>query len=117
MAAPTQLAAGPEWQGEAWGLIFANTRGAPLDARHVVRYFKAHLDRAGLPDIRFHDLRHSCASLLVAQGVHPRMVMEILGHSTIVLTMNTYAHIMSEAQRQALSVMDGLFNRTAQVGD
>ena len=112
-----RLAAGPEWQGEAWGLVFANTRGAPLDARHVVRYFKGHLERAGLPDIRFHDLRHSCASLLVAQGVHPRMVMELLGHSTIVLTMNTYAHIMSEAQRQALSVMDELFAPTAQAGD
>jgi integrase len=79
--------------------------------------FKAILRRAELPDIRFHDLRHSCASLLVAQGVHPRLVMEILGHSTIILTMNTYAHIMSEAQRQALSVMDGLFAPAAQVGD
>jgi len=50
-----------------------------LDASHLVRAFKAHLVRAGLPNIRFHDLRHSCASLLVAQGLHPRVMMEQLG--------------------------------------
>jgi integrase len=113
-----RLLAGSRWRGEAWGLVFANTLGGPLDARDLVRYFKGHLRRAGLPDIRFHDLRHSCASLLVAQRVHPRLVMEILGHSTITLTMNTYAHIMSEEQRQAVSLMDSLFApREAGVAD
>ena len=64
----------------------------------------------GLPDAtRFHDLRHTAASFLVAQGVHPRVVMEILGHSQIGLTMNTYAHVLPAAQRAALAHMDDFF--------
>ncbi len=106
-----RLAAVERWQGEEWGLVFCNTRGGPLDASHVVTYFKAHLKRASLPDIRFHDLRHSCASLLLAQNVHPRTVMEILGHSTITLTMNTYSHVLPQAQRDALGLLGGLFTK------
>ncbi len=70
--------------------------------------FKKHLAAVGLPDVRFHDLRHSCASLLLAQNVHPRVVMEILGHSTITLTMNTYSHVLPQAQRDAIGLMDTL---------
>ncbi len=54
-------------------------------------------------------LRHSCASLLIAQGHHPRVVMETLGHSQISLTMNTYAHVLPDAQREAAVTMDLLF--------
>ena len=71
----------------------------------MVAAFKKHLERAGLPDIRFHDLRHSCATLLVAQGTHQREVMEILGHSTITLTMDTYAHVLPQAKRTALDAL------------
>lgn len=117
MALEDRLLAGRRWQGEEWGLVFATTLGGPLDARHVVYYFKRQLGRAGLPDIRFHDLRHSCASLLLAQNVHPRVVMEILGHSTITLTMNTYAHVLPEAQRQAAALMDGLFGAATGAAD
>lgn len=113
-----QLAAGEHWRGDEWDLVFANTRGGPLDASHVVTYFKAHLQRAGLPNIRFHDLRHSCASLLLAQGVHPRVVMEILGHSTITLTMNTYSHVLPQAQREAVGLLGTLFpSAAAAAGD
>ncbi|MGN6756690.1 MAG: tyrosine-type recombinase/integrase [Thermomicrobiales bacterium] len=107
------MLAGRRWQGEEWGLVFATTLGGPLDARHVVYYFKRQLGRAGLPDIRFHDLRHSCASLLLAQNVHPRVVMEILGHSTITLTMNTYSHVMPQAERQAVDLLQSLFEAPA----
>jgi integrase len=103
-----RLLAGARWEGNGWDLVFTNTRGGPLDARHLVRAFKDHLVRAGLPDIRFHDLRHSCASLLVAQGLHPRVVMETLGHSTITLTMNTYSHVMPALQREAADMMDNV---------
>ena len=68
---------------------------------------------AGLPALRFHDLRHSCASLLLAQGIPARTVMETLGHSQITLTLNTYAHIFPEVQRQAADAMDGLFGHLA----
>ncbi|HET8630265.1 MAG TPA: site-specific integrase [Thermomicrobiales bacterium] len=112
-----RLLAGREWQGDHWDLVFCTALGRPLDARHVVYAFKRHLRRAGLPDIRFHDLRHSCASLLLAQNVHPRVVMETLGHSTITLTMNTYAHVLPEAQRQAAALMDGLFGAATGAAD
>ena len=103
-----RLRAGAEWQGEAWDLVFADPAGKPLDARHLRHWFKAHLKRAGLDPIRFHDLRHSCASLLVAQGVHPRIVMEILGHTQIAMTMNTYSHAIPESTREALGRLDTL---------
>lgn len=104
-----RLLAGERWHGEEWGLVFTNSFGGPLATRTLHTQFKANLSRAGLPNIRFHDLRHSCASLLVAQGVHPRVVMEILGHSTIALTMNTYAHVLPQAQREAIGLLDSLF--------
>jgi integrase len=59
--------------------------------------------------VRLHDLRHTCASLLLAQGVPPRVVMEVLGHSSLDVTMNIYGHVMLDAQREALSRMEGLF--------
>jgi len=102
-----RLLAGGRWVGDTWGLVFANRTGGPLDPTHVVKAFKGHLRRADLPEIRFHDLRHACASLLVAQGTHPREVMEILGHSTITLTMNTYSHVMPQAKRTALDALAG----------
>ncbi|HEX5503948.1 MAG TPA: site-specific integrase [Thermomicrobiales bacterium] len=101
-----QLRAGQAWRGDDWGLVFATPNGEPLDDR-VLRYrFKRLLVSAGLPRIRFHDLRHSCASLLVAHGVQPRLVMEILGHSEIGTTMNTYSHVIPEAMRQAIGTLD-----------
>jgi len=103
-----RLRAGADWQGEAWDLVFADPVGGPIDARHLRHWFKAHLKRAGLDPIRFHDLRHSCASLLVAQGVHPRVVMEILGHSQIAMTMNTYSQAIPASTREALGRLDTL---------
>jgi integrase len=98
--------AGTRWQ--EWGLVFTSTIGTPLDASTVTRIFKKTLKENGLPPQRFHDLRHCCASLLLAQGVHARVVMEILGHSTIGLTMNTYSHVMPTAQREAANSMDAI---------
>lgn len=62
-----------------------------------------------LPRMRIHDLRHSCATMLLSKGVHPRVVMEILGHSKIALTMNTYSHVMPSIQEEAASKMNALF--------
>ena len=100
-------------RGEAWkdhGLVFPSNVGTPISPRNLVRHFKTVLKRAGLPETtRFHDLRHSCATLLIAQGVHPRVVMEILGHSQISVTMNTYGHVLPETQREAADKIDALF--------
>lgn len=100
--------------GDSWpdtGLVFTSTRGTPLEPRNVVRLFHSMLQRAGLPHKRFYDLRHTCATLLLVQGVHPRVVMEILGHSQISLTMNTYSHVSPTLQREAAGRMDELLSR------
>ena len=70
--------------------------------------FRDALKRAGLPPQRFHDLRHACASLLLAQGVQPRLIMETLGHSQIGITMNLYSHVEPALQRSAAEQMNSL---------
>jgi integrase len=99
-------AAGPRWK--EWGLVFTRPDGHPLDGTVVTHQFHDFLDRAGLPQRRFHDLRHSCATLLLAQGVSPRVVMDILGHSQIALTMNTYTHVVPDLRRDAAVRMESL---------
>jgi integrase len=97
-------AAGKAWQ--EGGYVFTTTIGTPLDDGNLRRAFWALLRKADLPKIRFYDLRHSCASLLLAQGVHPRTVMEILGHSNIAVTMNTYSHVFASVHDEAAAAMD-----------
>ena len=80
--------------------------GTPLDERNVRRVFKALLEQAELPSMRIHDLRHTTATLLLAQGVHPRVVMETLGHSQISLTLDTYSHVLPSLQAEAAKRMD-----------
>jgi integrase len=63
--------------------------------------------------LRFHDLRHTCATLLLAQGVHPRLVMEILGHSQIAVTMNTDSHVIPAMQKEVANRMDEILNPVA----
>ncbi|WP_239382131.1 site-specific integrase, partial [Frankia sp. CIT1] len=92
--------AGPGWTDH--DLVFASTVGTPLDPRNVNRWFTVIRTAAGLPWVRLHDLRHAFATLLVAEGVPMRVIMELLGHSTINLTMNTYAHVLPEAQEDAV---------------
>lgn len=107
-----RLLAGEGWQGETWGLVFMTKRGTPLDGKNVTHRFQDWLKRQNLPRMRFHDLRHACASLLLAQGVHPRVVMEILGHTQIGMTMNTYSHVIPALQQEAAGRMDALLTGT-----
>ena len=72
----------------------------------VSRPFHRLPEQAGMATMRFHDLRHSCASLLLAQGVAPRVVMETLGHSRISVTLDTYTHVLPALQREAADAMD-----------
>jgi integrase len=74
------------WQD--YGLVFTTGVGTPISrADLITRSFKPLLKKANLPDIRFHDLRHTCATLLLAKGVHAKLVQELLGHSTIAVTL------------------------------
>jgi len=86
--------------------VFTASSGRPFDQRNVGRMFRRVLRAAGLPRMRFHDLRHSCASLLLTQGISPRVVMETLGHSRISVTMDTYTHVMPALLRDAADAMD-----------
>ena len=74
----------------------------------MTRHFHKVLTKAGLPRKRFHDLRHTCASLMLAQGVHPRVIMDTLGHSHISTTMDIYGHVMPALQQDAAEKMDRL---------
>ena len=92
--------------GVAERLVFTTEIGTPIEPRAFNADFSRILKNAKLPTIRLHDLRHSAASLMLAQGVHPRVVMEILGHSQISLTMNTYSHVLLSILRDAADKMD-----------
>jgi len=93
------------WQEH--GLVFPSQVGTPIGGRNLNRSFKRHLERAGLPrSFRFHDLRHTCATLLLRQGVNPKFVQELLGHSDVSLTLNIYSHILPDMGDQAAVAMD-----------
>jgi integrase len=95
---------------EDHGLIFASEKGMPLNPENLVkRSFKPLLKRAGLPEIRFHDLRHTCATLLLSRGVHPKIVQELLGHATIAMTLDTYSHYLPSMGDQASGAMGDAF--------
>jgi integrase len=90
---------------------FPHKRGAiARPARMRFRAMRRILRKAGLPDIRFHGLRHSAASLMLALNVHPRIVMELLGHSQISLTMDTYSHVVPDVLRDAVGKLGTALN-------
>lgn len=68
--------------------------------------FKPLLKRAGLPTVRFHDLRHTCATLLLGRNVNPKIVSEMLGHATIDITLDTYSHVLPSMQSEAVKAME-----------
>ncbi len=77
------------------GLVFATQIGTHLNRHNLARRsFKPLLEAAGVPQIRFHDLRHTCATILLSRGVHAKFVQELLGHATIAITLDTYSHVL-----------------------
>jgi integrase len=88
------------------GLVFPSVIGTPISGGNLNRSFKALLKRASLPAVRFHDLRHTCATLLLRQGVNPKYVQELLGHADISLTLNVYSHILPDMGDAAAGAMD-----------
>ncbi|NEB94086.1 tyrosine-type recombinase/integrase [Streptomyces bauhiniae] len=105
-----------EIAGSAWrdsGLVFTTPTGRPLDPANLTRRFRSFLNRAGLRRIRFHDLRHSTATLLLEQGVDLVVIKELLGHAHIGVTAGVYAHVRLRLQRQAIDTLGKALGSTA----
>ena len=102
-----RLKAGDVWEGERWNqLVFCNEIGGPYIPSSALRSgFARILRRAELPRIRFHDLRHTCATLALAARINPKVVSEMLGHSTIAITLDIYSHVLPDMQQDAVAVM------------
>jgi integrase len=99
--------AGSTWAGE--DLVFPNTVGRPVNPSNFLRReFYPLLEAAGLPRMRFHDLRHSAATLLLGMGVHPKIVSEMLGHTQIGITLDLYSHVTATMQRDAVQAFEEL---------
>ncbi len=88
------------------GLVFVNRDGEPQESSSATDALKVALDRAGLPRIRVHDLRHTTATVLLEAGAHPKLDQELLGHSTVALTLNTYSHLTAGLSGEAAKTMD-----------
>lgn len=99
-----RLQAGPRWIDQ--DLVFSTNSGKPISPRNLVRSFTALLKSLEIPHVRFHDLRHTAATLMLAQGTHPKVVQEMLGHSQISLTLNTYSHVLPTMQEEAAERME-----------
>jgi integrase len=112
--AAERLAVGPAWT--TTDLVFTRQDGALLHPESVRRLFDRHLQHAGLPRIRFHDLRHTHATLALQAGVHPKVVSERLGHTTVAMTLDIYSHAVPAMQQEAASVMAKLVTSTAVTG-
>ena len=102
-----RLQAGPAWIDRR--LVFTNTIGNHVDVHNLrKRAYPGLLNRAGLRHVRFHDLRHSTATLLLSLGIHPKIVQEILGHTNISVTMDIYSHAMPTLQKDAMESLNEL---------
>jgi integrase len=91
------------------GLVFATAKGTPLEASNVVyRSFKPLLRRAGITPIKFHELRHTCASLMASADVPPKYAQDRLGHRDFALTMNVYSHVLPEARAEVARKIEAM---------
>lgn len=94
-----RLALGPAWQDN--GLVFCREDGAAIHPDRVSKLFDQHIAAAGVPRIRLHDLRHTHATLALQAGIHPKVVSERLGHSTVSMTLDTYSHAIPSMEEDA----------------
>lgn len=101
---------GGKWREQR--IVFSNRYGGFLLPERVGRLFHKLLIDAGLPDMRFHDLRHSAATILLVAGVHPKVVQERLGHSTVAMTMDIYSHVLPSMQQEVADKIDDMFRRS-----
>jgi integrase len=105
-----RLQAGSLWHDQ--DLVFPSYKGTAMNAKNLTsRYFKPLLAKIGLPhSVRLHDLRHTCATLLLSRGVHPKFVQELLGHATISITLDTYSHVLPSMGDQTAAAMEAVLS-------
>lgn len=112
-----RLKMGPAYQDQ--GLVFASPTGGPMDDGNLRRAFARLVRDTSLPHVRFYDLRHTAATLMLRAGVHRKVVSERLGHATVSITLDTYSHVLPDLQRDAAQALDRLLGsaiRRPQVG-
>ncbi len=102
-----RLLADTSWQEQK--LVFTTRVGTPVDTTNVLHRFHQILENAGLAKMRFYDLRHTHASLLIAEGVHPKKIAERLGQASIKLTMDLYGHLFEGSDKESAERMQKLF--------
>jgi integrase len=100
--------AGSRWVEK--DLVFCGLTGDYFNPNYLLRLFKKVLAEAGLPHMRFHDLRHSAATILLAMGIHPKVVQELLGHSSFLITMNLYGHVFPSMLDEVVEKWNKEFN-------
>jgi integrase len=104
--------------GDKWidkNLVFCGLRGDYFNPNYLLRIFKKALAAAGLPHMHIHDLRHSAATILLSMNVHPKVVQELLGHSSIVITMDLYSHVLPSMQQDVIEKWDDAFKLLGEV--
>ncbi len=99
-----RLRMGPIWEDH--GFVFTNETGGPLHVNSLMARYEKLVVLAGVPRIRFHDMRHTSATLMMANGIHPKIVQERLGHADISMTLNRYSHVTPSMQRDAADAID-----------
>jgi integrase len=106
--AAQRIKAGTKWKET--GFVFAGPRGDVIAPEKISEVHKEMLERANLPHVRFHDLRHSCATLLLSKGVSMKMIQEILGHANFQTTANVYSHLVEAMRDEATNAMNDIFD-------
>lgn len=106
-----RLAAGQTWHTRWGDLVFSSRTGHALDSGWLNVAFRRQLEDAGVRRVRIHDLRHTAATLLLTRGVHPKVVQDMLGHSTVTLTLDTYSHVTPALHKEAADHMDALLSK------
>ena len=96
-------------QNRNQGFIFSTRNGTPIAPRNLVRHFKDVVRKSNLTEIRFHDLRHYHATYLLSQNIHPSIVQQRLGHSSVLLTLDTYSHVLPSMQNEAAKKANEMF--------
>lgn len=103
-----RLLLGPAWD-TTYDLVFPNTIGRLTDPHNFLVMFRRVLKKATLPRLRFHDLRHTAATLLLRRGINPKVVAEMLGHASVRITLDLYSHVAPDMQETAAMVMEAVF--------